>query len=83
MSENINLHKSGQRLEVWGLTEWKKERTGDSGTTWTKIGRAVINRDGSMNIFLDFVPNHGQNLQVRPAKPKEDQDGGGGYQAPI
>jgi hypothetical protein len=76
MSEQINLHKAGQRLTVWGLTEWKKDRTGDSGTTWTRIGRAVINRDGSMNIFLDFCPNRGQTLQVRPDQPREEQPSG-------
>jgi hypothetical protein len=76
MADQVDLYKRGQRLLVFGLTPWEK-RGGDSGTTWTKIGNAHVNKDNSLSIFLDFVPNRGQTLQVRPARDEEEKPSGG------
>lgn len=70
VAEKVDVYKPGARLLVFGLTEWEK-RGGDKGTTWTKIGRASTNKDGSVNIYLDFAPLRGQTLQIRPAKEGE------------
>jgi len=70
MADRQDVYKAGARLLVFGLTEWEK-RGGDKGTTWTKIGRAAVNKDGSIQIYLDFAPMKGQNLQIRLAKEGE------------
>ena len=37
---------------------------------WVKIGRAFVNKDGSLNVYLDALPLTGQ-LNIRDPKPKE------------
>ena len=37
---------------------------------WVKIGRAFVNKDGSLNVYLDALPLTGQ-LHIRDPKPKE------------
>ncbi len=40
---------------------------------WTRVGIAFVNRDDSLNLFLDLMPVNGR-LHVRdprPRKPKE------------
>ena len=54
---------------VYAVT--KNEKSGKS--FWTKIGTGNINRDGSMNLYLDAVPVNGQ-LQVRDWEPRDDRD---------
>ena len=44
---------------------------------WTRIGRAFINRDGSINVVLESFPVTGQ-LQLRDYEPYEDRHPGGG-----
>jgi hypothetical protein len=34
-------------------------------TRWVRVGRAFVNRDGSMNLFLDAFPIGTNKLQVR------------------
>lgn len=39
---------------------------------WTKIGSAFVNRDGSINAYLDALPRDGK-IQIRDRKPKDSQ----------
>lgn len=46
---------------------------------WTKIGAAFVNKDGSINVFLDAFPKDGK-IQIRNRKsvPKKTPGGAGG-----
>ena len=43
----------------------------DGHSYWRKLGVGYINKDGSMNLYLDALPINGR-LQVRDPKPRED-----------
>ena len=66
---------TGKRYQVFSM----KERTdrGSSGggekngTTWVKAGSAWVNRDGSMNVYLDVLPLDGR-LHVREALDRKE-----------
>ncbi len=45
------------------------EREG-SKSIWTKIGTALLNKDGSINVFLDVLPVDGR-LQIRQSRPSK------------
>ena len=45
--------------EVYNIIEGK-----DGKSRWVRIGTAFINRDGSINAFLDVFPRDGK-LQIR------------------
>lgn len=57
----------GKTLAVFSI------RPGEHGSIWTRIGKAVENRDGSLNIFLDALPIDGK-LHVREL-PRDVQSG--------
>lgn len=46
-------------LDVFNILEGK-----DGKSRWVKIGTAFINKDGSINAFLDVFPRDGK-LQIR------------------
>lgn len=46
------------RFEVFTVSER------NSRPIWTKLGRGYLNKDGSINVFLDALPTSGK-LQVR------------------
>ncbi len=39
----------------------------DGKSYWTRIGMAFVNKDGSMNVYLDALPLDGK-LQIRDRK---------------
>lgn len=41
-------------------------RNGKNGSIWTRAGSAFMNRDGSVNLYLDVLPLDGK-LHVREA----------------
>lgn len=48
-------------------------KEGDNGKTfWTKIGSAFVNRDGSINAYLDALPRDGK-IQIRDRRSKEEK----------
>ena len=53
----------GRRLQVFAV-----KPSSNGGTVWVKAGSAWVNRDGSLNIFLDVLPLDGK-LHVRDALP--------------
>jgi len=48
--------------DVFSITEGK-----DGQSRWIKVGTAFINKDGSINVFLDAFPKDGK-LQIRDRK---------------
>lgn len=60
------------RLEVWSINE----KEGEKGH-WTRIGRAFVNRDGSMNLLLDALPALTNKLHVREYRPPEERGANG------
>lgn len=64
---------SGKRYQVFSIKETKEKENG-RGTVWVKAGSAWINRDGSMNVYLDVLPIDGR-LHVREALEKREASG--------
>lgn len=64
--------QAGVRYAVFSI---KKNR---NGSTWVRAGSAWVNRDGSMNVYLDVLPLDGtlhvrEDKGGRPVKePKEE-----------
>jgi hypothetical protein len=55
---------TSKRLEVFSVKEqWEKD-TGQKHSNWVKAGTAWVNRDGSINVYLDVLPIDGK-LHVR------------------
>lgn len=76
----VDLYAKDARLVVHGMTEWS--HGGRSGTRFTRIGRASVNRDGSLNVYLDFVPAQGQALHIRPLETRDEEGEQSRQQAP-
>lgn len=57
------------RKEVYHI----KEIDGREKSLWTRIGSAFVNKDGSINVFMDTLPIDGKIhiRDPRPAKTKE------------
>jgi len=54
-----------------------KHEEGKEKAFFNRIGRAFVNRDGSMNLFLDYVPvGLGPNdaINIRDYEPKEKKE---------
>jgi hypothetical protein len=57
----------GKRLTVFSIREGKN----GLGKVWTRAGNAVVNKDGSLNLWLDVLPLDGV-LHVRQTAEKQD-----------
>jgi hypothetical protein len=55
--------ETGKRLAVFSIRKSK------GGTVWVRAGNAYVNRDGSLNVWLDVLPIDGE-LHVREAAEK-------------
>jgi len=55
---------AGKTLAVYGINEHKGK------SYWTRIGAAFENRDGSLNVTLNYIPLDGK-LQIREPQEKE------------
>ena len=56
----------GKRYQVYSINE-SIEVQGKPTEQWIKAGAAWLNRDGSMNVYLDVLPLGGK-LHVREVK---------------
>lgn len=66
---------TGKRYQVFSIKETQGGKDGKERTTvWVKAGSAWINRDGSMNVYLDVLPLDGR-LHVREYAEKRDASG--------
>lgn len=62
----------GKRLAVFSIKKPKdKEGRPIGQTVWVRAGSAWVNKDNSMNIYLDVLPLDG-TLHVREAAEKRD-----------
>lgn len=55
----------GKRLQVFSIKE-TSDKADDKKSVWVKAGSAWVNRDGSLNVYLDVLPLDGK-LHVREA----------------
>jgi hypothetical protein len=56
----------GKRLAVYAIRETpEREADAKARSRWIRIGIAHLNRDGSMNLYLDAFPIGTNKLQVR------------------
>ena len=55
----------GKRLQVFSIKE-VTEKNDEKKSVWVKAGSAWVNRDGSLNVYLDVLPLDGK-LHVREA----------------
>lgn len=54
--------------DVFNILEGK-----DGKSRWIKIGSAFVNKDGSINAFLDVLPKDGK-IQIRNRKVKQNNE---------
>ena len=57
------MSNTSERLNVYALVERENAKT-----IWLRVGTAFVNKDGSLNVYLEAVPLAGK-LQIR--KPSE------------
>ncbi len=55
----------GKRLQVFSI-KGMTEKNDEKKSVWVKAGSAWVNRDGSLNVYLDVLPLDGK-LHVREA----------------
>ncbi len=61
------MSQKSERLSAYSITEHERGRS-----TWLKVGTAFVNRDGSINIYLEALPLSGK-LQLRKEDPKDEE----------
>lgn len=54
--------------DVFNILEGK-----DGKSRWIKIGSAFVNKDGSINAFLDVLPRDGK-IQIRNRKVRQNNE---------
>lgn len=59
----------GNRFTVFSIRE-SKTGEGKVSSVWVRAGSAWLNRDGSMNVYLDVLPLDGK-LHIRETVEKE------------
>ena len=72
MADKVDVY-GRERLAVFAMTEWESKDKRKSGTRFTQIGGASVNRDGSINLYLDLLPAQGQTCQLRSVKQWDDR----------
>lgn len=64
---------TGKRYQVFSMKDRDRGSTDQNSTVWVKAGSAWVNRDGSMNVYLDVLPLDGR-LHVREALDKKEPE---------
>lgn len=62
---------SGQRWDVVSIREYQVN--GQTKTSWTKVGAAFTNKNGSINVQLDAIPLDGR-LQLQTPLSREERE---------
>lgn len=60
--------KKNERLEVFSI-----KARGQGASVWSKVGVAWINRDGSINVYLNSLPLDGK-LHIRKSAQKLERN---------
>ncbi|MFA4973007.1 MAG: hypothetical protein WC683_10355 [bacterium] len=58
-----------ERLNVYALVEREEKKT-----IWLRVGTAFVNKDDSINVYLDAVPLGGKLQIRRPSDNNKDAD---------
>ena len=64
----------GKRLQVFSIKEMTEKPGEEKRTLWVKAGTAWVNRDGSLNVYLDVLPLDGK-LHVREQLEEKRAEG--------
>ena len=64
----------GKRLQVFSIKQIDEKNGEEKKTVWVKAGSAWVNRDGSLNVYLDVLPLDGK-LHVREALEDKRAEG--------
>lgn len=64
----------GKRLQVFSI-KGMTEKGDEKKSVWVKAGSAWVNRDGSLNVYLDVLPLDGK-LHVREVLDEKRADDG-------
>ena len=60
------MHLNIQRGDVYTIVPREGQKN-----FWLKIGKAFVNKDGSLNVYLNALPLTGElNIRESKAKPK-------------
>jgi hypothetical protein len=65
---------TGKRYQVFSMKERTDKGGKEKDTVWVKAGSAWVNRDGSLNVYLDVLPLDGR-LHVREALDQKEPEG--------
>lgn len=64
----------GKRYQVFSIKEGASKTDGSKGpSVWIKAGSAFMNRDGSVNVYLDVLPLDGK-LHIRESLTAEESN---------
>ncbi len=66
----------GKKLQVFSIKETPEKPNEEKRTWWVKAGTAWVNRDGSLNVYLDVLPLDGK-LHVREFDEKRAEGSNG------
>ena len=66
----------GKKLQVFSIKETAEKPNEEKRTLWVKAGTAWVNRDGSLNVYLDVLPLDGK-LHVREFEEKRTEGNNG------
>jgi hypothetical protein len=58
-----------ERLNVYALVEREEKKT-----IWLRVGTAFVNKDESINVYLDAVPLAGKLQIRRPSENNKDAE---------
>jgi hypothetical protein len=76
---NTNSGSGAKHLSVFTVTEYEDKNGQGTKSSWTKVGMAWQNRDGSLNLKLDALPTNGK-LHIREATERKEGARGGQFQ---
>jgi hypothetical protein len=64
---------TGSEMQCVYWVQNYQDKAGEERSSWTRIGVAFTNRDGSQNLKLNFMPVGGDgNIHIRPFDTDED-----------
>ena len=65
---------AGKRYQVFSVRESRGPEGSKAPASWVKAGSAWVNRDGSLNVYLDVLPLDGK-LHIREALERREAAG--------
>ncbi len=58
-----------KHMEIYGVTEF--ETKDGKKSSWTRIGTAFTNKDGSLNLRFDYLPTSLAETTIQVREPRE------------